>query len=41
MKYNNPQNSHGDLLPNVKEYKLFNEGKNLLEVTAKLNLPGP
>jgi hypothetical protein len=35
------QNSHGDLLPNIKAYKLFDEGKSPLEVTAELNLPGP
>jgi hypothetical protein len=29
------------LLPNVKAYKLFDEGKSPLEVTAELNLPGP
>jgi hypothetical protein len=34
------QNSHGDLLLNVKAYKLFDEGKSPLEVTAELNLPG-
>jgi hypothetical protein len=28
-------------IPNVKAYKLFDEGKSPLEVTAKLNLPGP
>jgi hypothetical protein len=28
-------------IPNVKAYKLFDEGKSLLEVTAELNLPGP
>ena len=35
------QNSHDDLLPNVKAYKLFDEGKSPLEVAAELNLPGP
>jgi DNA repair ATPase RecN len=29
------------VIPNVKAYKLFDEGKNPLEVAAKLNLPGP
>ena len=29
------------LLPNVKAYKLFDEGKSPLEATAELNLPGP
>src|SRR5918995_1153878 len=28
-------------IPNVKAYKLFNEGKSPLEVAAELNLPGP
>src|SRR5918993_5783087 len=28
-------------IPNVKAYKLFDEGKSPLEVTAELNLPGP
>jgi transposase-like protein len=28
-------------IPNVKAYKLFEEGKNPLEVAAELNLPGP
>jgi hypothetical protein len=28
-------------IPNVKAYKLFDEGKNPLEVAAQLNLPGP
>ena len=35
------QNSHSDSLPNVRAYKLFDEGKSPLEVAAKLNLPGP
>jgi hypothetical protein len=37
------QNSHDhdDPLANVKAYKLFDEGKSPLEVTAELNLPGP
>lgn len=29
------------VIPNVKVYKLFDEGKNPLEVAAELNLPGP
>jgi hypothetical protein len=29
------------VIPNVKAYKLFEEGKSPLEVTAELNLPGP
>ena len=29
------------LLPNVKAYMLFDEGKDPLEVAAGLNLPGP
>jgi transposase-like protein len=29
------------VIPNVKAYKLFDEGKNLLEVAAELNLTGP
>jgi hypothetical protein len=29
------------IIPNVKAYKLFDEGKSPLEVTAELNLPGP
>jgi transposase-like protein len=32
---------HEEVIPNIKAYKLFEEGKNLLEVTAELNLPGP
>jgi hypothetical protein len=28
-------------IPNVKAYKLFSEGKTPMEVSAKLNLPGP
>jgi hypothetical protein len=35
------QNSHDDPLPNVRAYKLFDEGKSPLEVAAELNLPGP
>jgi transposase-like protein len=29
------------VIPNVKAYKLFDKGKNLLEVASELNLPGP
>src|ERR671919_1928008 len=29
------------VIPNVKAYKLFDEGKSPLEVAAQLNLPGP
>jgi archaellum component FlaC len=29
------------VIPNVKAYKLFDAGKSPLEVTSKLNLPGP
>jgi hypothetical protein len=29
------------VIPNVKAYKLFDEGKNPLEVASELNLPGP
>jgi hypothetical protein len=29
------------IIPNVKAYKLFDEGKNPLEVAGELNLPGP
>jgi hypothetical protein len=29
------------VIPNVKAYKLFDEGKSSLEVAAELNLPGP
>ena len=35
------QREHDRVIPNVKAYKLFNEGKNPLEVAAELNLPGP
>jgi hypothetical protein len=28
------------VIPNVKAYNLFDEGKSPLEVTAELNLPG-
>jgi hypothetical protein len=29
------------VIPNVKAYKLFDEGKSPLEVASELNLPGP
>jgi hypothetical protein len=29
------------VIPYVKAYKLFDEGKSPLEVAAELNLPGP
>jgi hypothetical protein len=29
------------VIPNVKAYKLFDEGKSPLEVSSELNLPGP
>jgi hypothetical protein len=32
---------HDRVIPNVKAYKLFDEGKSPLEVAAELNLPGP
>jgi archaellum component FlaC len=35
------QREQDRVIPNVKAYKLFDEGKNPLEVTAELNLPGP
>jgi hypothetical protein len=35
------QANYDHLLPNVKAYKLFDEGKGPLEVAAALNLPGP
>ena len=35
------QHEQDKVIPNVKAYKLFNEGKNPLEVAAELNLPGP
>jgi transposase-like protein len=35
------QREQDRIIPNVKAYKLFDEGKSLLEVTAELNLPGP
>jgi hypothetical protein len=34
------QREQDRVIPNVKAYKLFDEGKNPLEVTAELNLPG-
>ena len=38
---NDAQGVHDKLIPNVQAYRLFSEGKTSLEVTAKLNLPGP
>jgi hypothetical protein len=44
---NREQNDDADssvydsVIPNVKAYKLFDEGKSPLEVTVELNLPGP
>jgi hypothetical protein len=44
---NREQNEDADssvydsVIPNVKAYKLFDEGKSPLEVTSELNLPGP
>jgi hypothetical protein len=35
------QCEQGRIIPNVNAYKLFDEGKSPLEVTAELNLPGP
>ena len=35
------QYEHDRTIPNVKAYKLFDEGKSPLEVAAELNLPGP
>src|SRR5215207_1439416 len=35
------QREQDRVIPNVKAYKLFDEGKSPLEVAAKLNLPGP
>jgi transposase-like protein len=35
------QGEEDRVIPNVKAYKLFDEGKSLLEVTADLNLPWP
>ena len=35
------QHEQDKVIPNVKAYKLFNEGKNPLEVAGELNLPGP
>jgi hypothetical protein len=29
------------VIPNIKAYKLFDEGKNPIEVAIELNLPGP
>ena len=35
------QHEQDRVIPNVKAYKLFDEGKSPLEVAAELNLPGP
>jgi flagellar capping protein FliD len=35
------QGEQDRIIPNVKAYELFDEGKSPLEVTAELNLPGP
>jgi hypothetical protein len=35
------QREQDRVIPNVKAYKLFDEGKTPLEVAAELNLPGP
>jgi hypothetical protein len=35
------QREQDRIIPNVKAYKLFDEGKSPLESTAELNLPGP
>ena len=35
------QREQDRVIPNVKAYKLFDEGKSPLEVTSELNLPGP
>jgi hypothetical protein len=35
------QHEQDRVIPSVKAYKLFDEGKNPLEVAAELNLPGP
>jgi hypothetical protein len=35
------QREEDRVIPNVKAYKLFDEGKSPLEVAAELNLPGP
>jgi hypothetical protein len=35
------QHEQDRVIPNVKAYKLFEEGKSPLEVAAELNLPGP
>jgi hypothetical protein len=32
---------HDRAIPNVKAYKLFDEGKSPLDVASELNLPGP
>src|SRR5215207_1399209 len=37
----NSQYEHDRVIPNVKAYKLFDEGKSPLGITAELNLPGP
>jgi DNA-binding protein Fis len=35
------QSEQDRVIPNVKAYKLFDEGKSPLEVSSELNLPGP
>jgi hypothetical protein len=35
------QHEQDRIIPNVKAYQLFDEGKNPLDVAAELNLPGP
>jgi transposase len=35
------QHEQERVIPNVKAYKLFDVGKNPLEVSSELNLPGP
>jgi hypothetical protein len=35
------KNQTEDSIPNVKAYKLFSEGKDPIQVSAELNLPGP
>src|SRR5262245_38723406 len=35
------QHEQDRAIPNVRAYKLFEEGKNPLEVSSELNLPGP
>jgi hypothetical protein len=35
------QHEQDRVIPNVKAYQLFAEGKSPLEVTSELNLPGP